>query len=211
MRFNLDLKDIKYVKLLYNDEFGDVVAVKAALKNITEREITICSRFEDGCNIIYPQTVILSIVCNDGLYKTKAKLKNIENDEPYSFFYLETPDGVEYQQNREFFRIRESRPCSYTVEKDYEDISYDGETFDISANGISIVLPSLVVSESPALLTIDMPNRKITTKISYVRSEKLDIGYKISFSYLNMSNPDRDYISQFCIKKQLEEKRHYYY
>ena len=29
MRFNLDLKDIKYVKLLYNDEFGDVVAVKA--------------------------------------------------------------------------------------------------------------------------------------------------------------------------------------
>lgn len=211
MRFNLDLKDIKYVKVLYNDEFGDMVTIKAALKNITEREITICSKFEDGCNIVYPQTVILSIVCSDGLYKTKAKLKKIENDEPYSFFYLETPDGVEYQQNREYFRIRETRPCTYLVEKDYDEISLEGETFDISANGISIILPTLVVSETPAQLKISMPEKEITTKVNYVRSEKLDKGYKISFSYLNMSNPDKDYISQVCIKKQLEQKRSIYY
>lgn len=211
MRFNLDLKDIKYVKLLYNDEFGDVVTIKAALKNITEREVTVCSKFEDGCNIIYPQTVILSIVCNDGLYKTKARLKNVENDEPYSFFYLETPDGVEYQQNREYFRIRENCPCTYTVDNDGDEVVLEGETYDLSANGISIIINSLIVSETPAKLMISMPDKKITTKINYVRSEKLDKGYKVSFSYLGMSNPDRDYISQVCIKKQLEEKRSIYY
>ena len=211
MRFNLDLKDIKYVKLLYKDDFGDMVTVKAALKNITEREVTICSKFEDGCNIEFPQTVVLSIVCNDGLYKTKARLKSVENDEPYSFFYLETPEGVEYQQNREYFRIREARPCKYIVDNDGDDVELTGETYDISANGISIIVPSLVVSDAPAELNISMIDKDIKTKVAYVRSEKLDNGYKVSFSYLGMSTPDRDYISQFCIKKQLEQKRSFYY
>ena len=49
--------------------------------------------------------------------------------------------------------------------------------------------------------------RMVRANIKYIRSEKLDDGYKISFAYTNISDSDRDYISQVCIKKQLEQKR----
>lgn len=207
MRFNLDLKDIKYVKLQYKDSLGKLVEVKAALKSITNHEITICSKFEDGCNIEYPQNVVISIICSDGLYKTSAELKSIKTERPYAFLYLKTPENIEYQQNRDFFRIKTSLPCTYYVETEYDEFTLECKTYDISANGISIVLPNLLISRTPAELTISMPERKIKTKINYIRSEKIDIGYKVSFSFLGMSNSDSDYISQFCIKRQLEEKR----
>ena len=62
-----------------------------------------------------PQEIMLSIICNDGLYKTKAQLRRLENEEPYAFWFVQTPQGLEYQQNREYFRIIADYECIYSL------------------------------------------------------------------------------------------------
>jgi len=78
---------------------------------------------------------------------------------------------------------------------------------DISANGVSIIIPELAFSETGSDIEIMLNERIIQAKVQYVRSEKLDEGYKVSFTYSNISDADRDFISKVCIKKQLEQKR----
>ena len=52
---------------------------------------------------------------------------------------------------------------------------------------------------------------EIKTRVRHVRSEKTENGYKHSFFFVNISNNDRDFISQVCLKKQLEAKRNSIY
>ena len=72
MRFNLDLKNIKYVKIFVQNKFGDCISLKTALKSINEREIIVCGKCDGENNIEFPQSVVLNIVCGDGLYKTET-------------------------------------------------------------------------------------------------------------------------------------------
>lgn len=207
MRFNLNLEDIKYIKILYSDINGNPVSVKVAIKSVNEREILACGKFEDGLTINVPQEITLSFVCNDGLYRTKTKLKSIENDDPYTFFALETPQGLEYQQNREYFRVTAEYDCIYSIINDGKIREFPTRTFDISANGISIFLPMHIISQDDCEISILINGKKITAKIRFIRSEKVDSGYKLSFTYTKISEQDRDFISQVCIKKQLEERK----
>ena len=207
MKFNLNLDDIKYIKILYKDINANPCTTKAAIKSVNQREIIACARFEDGLELETPQEIILSIVCKDGLYRTKTKLKSIDNAEPYIFFALETPQNVEYQQNREYFRVLAEYNCIYTITSENQIKKFTTHTYDISANGVSIVMPVHEISTDDADIEIDFNNIKIAAKIKYVRSEKLEDGYKLSFTYSGISNLDRDFISQVCIKKQLEQKR----
>ena len=172
-----------------------------------EREIIACSRYESVLDVDYPQDVTLSIVCNDGLYRTKTRLKSFEADEPYTFFYLETPQNIEYQQNREYFRVPMAYRCTYSIVLNREPIKIEAKTVDISANGVSIIAPQLIVLDRDIDLALDINGKIINTKSKFVRSEKLDNGYKISFMYKKITENDRDIISQACIKKQLEQKR----
>ena len=205
MKFNLNLEDIKYIKILYKDNNGSPCTHKAAIKSVTEKEFLICGKFEDDLRIAAPQEVTLSIVCNDGLYRTKTKLKYTYNEEPYVFFALEVPQGLEYQQNREYFRVAADYECVYTVETTNRR-EYKSHVCDISANGVSIILPFHDVADE-AEIEISFDEIKIAAGIRYVRSEKVDEGYKLSFTYSAISNLDRDFIAQICIKKQIEQKR----
>lgn len=207
MHFNFNLEDIKYIKILYRNNEGNPSTVKAAIKTMNDREIVSCIKYEEGVKVATPQDITLSVVCGDGLYRTRTKLKSVDEDDPYIFFILETPQGMEYQQNREYFRITGSYDCMYYVTNDEETKCYTTKTVDISANGISIVIPELIFSEEGSEIEIMLNERIIQAKIQYIRSEKLDEGYKISFTYANISNTDRDFISKVCIKKQLEQKR----
>ena len=207
MKFNLNIDDIKYIKLLYREQNNSPANIKAAIKSINERELIACVRYEELIEIKTPQTITLSIICNDGLYRTQTTLKSVSVEEPYIFFYIETPTGLEHQQNREYFRILAEYDCSYIVTVDDEVQTYVTKTFDISANGVSIMMPAHVFSEEDADLDIMVDERIVHTKIRYIRSEKLDNGYKLSFTFSNISNSDRDYISGVCIKKQLDMKR----
>lgn len=207
MKFSFKLEEIKYVKLGYRDSEGFIENSKAAIKEINEKQILACAKFNDGLELELPQEIDFSVICNDGIYKTKTILKSVERDEPYVFFILETPVGIEYQQNREYFRVPVKYNCVYKVWEDGQYVQYSAKTADISANGVSIVLPTHAVSEEISELIININEIQIVTKVHYVRSEKIDEGYRISFSYASISELDRDFISQVCIKKQLEQRR----
>lgn len=207
MRFNLDLDEIRYIKLLYKDSEDRPCVTKAAIKHIDSHEIFACSRFEEELNIVTPQEITLSIVCNDGLYRTKTVLKSAENDEPYAFFAMEIPQGLEYQQNREFFRVNANYDCTYIYDADESVININTKTYDLSANGVSILVKNHPVTVSNGVINLAIDAKEIQTKVRYVRSEKVQDGYKISFTFTNIKEQDRDLISQACIRKQLEQRR----
>ena len=211
MKFNIDLNSVKYIKINYKDSNENSCFTKAALKKVNDREILACRRFEDGLMVETPQEVTLSIVCNDGLYRTKTVLKSAENDEPYTFFILETPSGIEYQQNREYFRVALNYDCIYTTSSYYETKQIKVQTYDISANGISLIFPIHEVSVENAKLYLKINDREIETRLKFIRSEKSDDGYKFSFMFSKISVSDQDFISQLCIKKQLEQRRRFIY
>lgn len=207
MKFNFNIEDIKYVKISYKDNFGESHLVKAGIKNITEREITVCSKFEDGLEIETPQEVSLNIVCKEGMYKTKTTLKSIENDEPYTFFFLTAPQGIEYHQDREYFRVALKMDCAYLVRHEGELLKIDAETVDLSANGICIRTSVLRVTEKDAYVSLKLGVKNLQVRVKYVRSEKVNNSYLMSFAFVNLAESDRDLISQICIKKQLEQRR----
>ena len=207
MKFNLNIENIKYVKVLYAGSEGNPVSVKAAIKKIDDKEIVACIRFEDKFCIKAPQQVTLSIVCSEGLYRTKTKLRSYTCEPPYTFLYIEAPGSLEYQQNREYFRIPAVHKCVYYVNNNGQPAVFSAQTTDISANGVSIILPVHVFSEEDAEIEMMLDEKMVSAKVRYVRSEKVKDGYKLSFTYTKISNKDRDLISQMCIKKQLEEKR----
>jgi c-di-GMP-binding flagellar brake protein YcgR len=207
MKFNLSIDNIKYVKLLMANSEGNPISVKAAIKKMDEKEIVTCFKIENDFNIKNPQQITLSIICEEGLYRTQTQLKSCSCEAPYIFISLETPSSLEYQQNREYFRIPALYNCVYYVNNNGQPASFNATTADISANGVSIILPVHVFSEEDAEIEMMVKEKLITAKIRYVRSEKIPDGYKLSFTYSDISNRDRDYISQICIQKQLEDKR----
>ena len=147
MKFSFKLEEIKYVKLGYKDSEGYIENSKAAIKEINEKQILACARFNDGIELDLPQEIDFSVICNDGIYKTKTILKSVEKDEPYVFFVLETPVGIEYQQNREYFRVPVKYDCIYNIREDGSIKEFSAQTADISANGVSIILPTHTISE----------------------------------------------------------------
>lgn len=207
MKFNLSIDNIKYVKILYANSNGNPVSIKAAIKRIDDREIITCVKYDDDIEIKTPQNVTLSIVCSEGLYRTQTKLKSYSCEDPYIFMYLETPASLEYQQNREYFRVPAAYNAVYYVKNNGQPAAFTTTTADISANGISINLPVHVFSEEDAEIEMMVEEKLICSKIRYIRSEKTDTGYKLSFKFVDISNRDKDFISQVCIKKQLDDKR----
>lgn len=206
MKFSFKPEDIKYIKILYKDLTQAPAVTKAGIKMITDREIIASGKFEDGLNITTPQEISLSIVCNDGIYRTMTSLKTVENDLPYAFFILETPQNVEYEQNREYFRVKANYKCLCNLASDNLK-KYEAETYDISASGISIISPTEFINAGQAELLIQFGIKTVQAKALFVRSEKFNKGYRISFAYTRISESDRDFISQVCIKKQLEQRR----
>lgn len=203
MKFSFKLEEIKYIKISYKDSEGFADSFKGAIKVINDKEIIACTKFKDDFDIEIPQEIDFSVICNDGIYKTKTILKSTKNEEPYVFLTLQTPVGIEYQQNREYFRVPAQYSCIYRIKEN----EYSATTSDISANGVSIVLPNHIISENLSELIINIDGVQIFTQVQYIRSEKFDNDYKISFKFEKISELDRDFISQVCIKKQLEEKR----
>ncbi len=206
MRFDFSIDDIKYIKIQFNEESG-LRSIKAAIRSINEREITANAKYEEGLQVKAPQEVTLSVVCSDGLYCTRTRLKTLENDEPYMFIALETPEGMEYQQNREYFRVPACFDAIYFPQVDGEIKKIDSKTVDISANGVCVILSEQIVSSKDSEMVLNINNKSISALVRYVRKEESIEGYKTSFAFTKILDSDRDFLSQVCIKKQLEYKR----
>ena len=203
MRFNLNLDDINYIKLLYKNSAGTGCCTKCAIRHMGEREIIACAKFDDGLKVDTPQEVTLSFVCDNGLYRTNTELKYVNFEEPYILFVLKTPQGFEYQQNREYFRVK--------IDEDAL-LSFEGKvipckTHDISANGVRLILPQKI--EIPQNVVIDLLLRPkgIKAKAGFVRYDEEDEILKASFNFIGLPESTVDVISQLCIQKQLEYKR----
>ena len=207
MQFSFDLDDIKYVKILYTDKDGNPNLIKANIKFVEANTIIIAKKIEDLPFIPTPQEITLSVICNDGLYRTKTLLKLTRYDEPNLFLYINIPQGMDYQQNREYFRVEVNLPCEYTYTEDNEIRKITTTTCDISANGVSVILPDNRENDTNTEIVIYVSNRTISAKLRYVRCDKIDYGYKLSYAFTQINEKDRDAISQMCIKKQLEQKR----
>lgn len=203
MQFNLNLENINYIKVIYQDSDGSARYVKAALRSLNEREIFACAKFEDGLVIQTPQEVSISFICENGLYRTTTMLKHIENDEPYVFFTLTTPQGIEYQQNREYFRVRMNDNAILK----FNNNIFACKMYDISANGVRLILDKDLQIPKFVELDILFADRSVKTKAKYIRTDNEDKIWKASFNFVNISENDVDYISKKCIQMQLSNRR----
>jgi c-di-GMP-binding flagellar brake protein YcgR len=207
MKFNLNIDNINYVKITYKDNEGFSHCTKAAIKRMNEREIFACAKFEDGLRVTVPQDVELNIASENGLYKANTQLKFIKNEAPYVFFTLKTPENMDYQQNREYFRVKlsENATISFGEGENIKHISC--ETYDISANGVRLIIDDNTAFPEEVLLTLYLPAKTITTEAKFIRNDREDNIIKASFSFNSLKDSDMDYISQICFKKQLETRR----
>lgn len=203
MKFNLEVENIKYLKIVYKDKNDVGHITKAAVKSVSEREIIACAKFEDGLNINTPQDVSLSFVCENGLYKAFSQLKYIENAAPYVLFAIKTPDEIEYRQSREYFRVK----MDANVLLSFGNNSVSCKIYDISANGIRLKLNEEIEIPKRVKLDILFADKEVKTDAEYIRTDNEDGILKASFCYKNLAENIRDIISQKCIQKQLIDKR----
>ena len=174
MKFNLNLDNINYIKIVYRDAQDTTCCSKAAIKHMGEREILACAKFEDMSVIKTPQEVTLSFVCDNGLYRTNTTLKYVNNNDPYTYFALQTPEGLEYQQNREYFRVHMEEDALLS----FEGKVIPAKTHDISANGVRLILPEKM--KIPEDVIIDLLFQPKSIKAKVVITTKLN---SINFSY----------------------------
>jgi c-di-GMP-binding flagellar brake protein YcgR len=114
---------------------------------------------------------------------------------------------MDYQQNREYFRVKLQESASITYEKNEEQKQISVLTYDISAKGVCIELDEQVDFPEEVILSLFFPDKKIEVKGKYVRTDVEDNIIKASFQFDDIPQADLDYISQICFKKQLEERR----
>lgn len=207
MKFNLKPESINYIKINYKDTNNFLHVTKAGVKRIDSREIYASTKYEEDLHVNTPQEVELSFISDDGLYKTKTDLKYISKEEPYIFFSLKTPLEIEYFQNREYFRVKIEEDVIMTFIQNNEVKRITGKTHDISANGICVEISDYLEFPEEINITILFDKKEIKTKAKYIRTDTEDKLFKASFHFIDLKESDLDFISQFCIKTQLENKR----
>ncbi len=207
MNFNLNLDNINYIKIVYCDREGSTRCIKATIKNLGEREIYACAKIENGISIQTPQDIMLSFISDNGLYRTNTVLKYIVFQEPFVYFAMKAPEGLDYQQNREYFRVKSSEKVLINYIKNEEKQTVTCLAHDISANGIRVELDSRIDFPEDVSLKIIFENKEISTDAKFIRIDEEDDILKAAFYYTNLKEQDRDFISQQCIKRQIEEKR----
>ena len=207
MKFNLNSENINYVKITYKDRDDFAHCVKAAVRFIGEHEILACVKMDENLNIAVPQEVDLGIACDNGLYRTKTILKKTEKEPPLLLFSMQKPEDVEYQQKREYFRVKLNENANIIFNEGEREITIPAITYDISANGVRIELDKEISFPPQVRLMLFLPQRNIDVSAQYIRNDVEDQIIKASFQFVVISQSDSDYISQLCLQKQLEERR----
>jgi len=207
MKFNLNAENVNYIKISYRDKDNFVHCIKAAIRYINQIEILASAKTDEYSFISSPQTVELGIACDNGLYKAKTILQRVEYDSPYILFSLKRPEEMEFHQNREYFRVKIQENVNISYEIDDGTNLLSSVTYDLSAKGVRIELEKEVEFPDEVTLSLFFQNRIIEVKAKYIRTDIDDNIIKASFQFIDIKQPDLDFISQICFKKQLEERR----
>ena len=187
MKFNLNLSDINYIKLVFQDRQEKEHCLKASIKWLGEREIYACTKYEDELFIRTPQEIKLSFVSNNGLYTTNTTLKHTERNDSHIFFTLKTPEETEYRQSREYFRVKLEEAVIIYYQNGDSLTRLTCKTHDISANGVQVQFYEDVYIPGIVDMTILFEKRTIKTQAKLVRIDKEEKINKAAFSYLNIS------------------------
>ena len=212
MNFNLKSDDIDYVKILYKDAHDFIHVAKTHIKNLTELEVYVFIKKEEFEKLPAPQEVSVGFATKNGLYKAETTLKYTRYEEPYLYIALKTPTEVEYQQNREYFRVNIEKDVIISYKKEEEFKTINCNTYDLSANGIRVKLDCEIDFPEEVYMDVKLDKKTIHAKAKYIRTDVIDGTVKASFvfsafNFVEIGEADMDYISQVCIQKQLEDKR----
>ena len=205
MKLNFNLDDIKYLRLEYGTDGRDF-STKLALKEKRENDFIAIIPADNEFSLHTPQKVFLTFICDDGLYKTRTTVKEIIKDDEFYNVVIDNPETLDYQQNREYYRILAEYDCIYTVETADGMESFNAVTYDISAGGVSIITTENIVPTRETSLVIFMPDRDLKTHLQFVRCEALENNeYKLSFIFTDLAEKDFEMLSELCVKKQLSQ------
>ena len=208
MKLNLNIDNVNYIKIVYKDKNDYAHCIKASLKRMDEREIVACAKFEESLLINVPQEVMINIACDNGLYKAATQLKHIEKEEPYIFFTMIAPEEIDYQQKREYFRVKINENALISYEEEGEKVKNIAcETYDLSANGVRLILDARYNIPSVVNIKLYLSKKIIDVNARYIRTDEEDNILKASFSFADLQESDLDCISQICFQKQLEARR----
>lgn len=207
MKFNLVKENINYVKITYLDKDNFSHCIKTAVRLINETEILTSVKLEEGTFIPVPQSVDIGIACDNGLYKSKTILRSVEFDDPYTFLSLKKPEDTEFQQNREYFRVKIQENATISFEKEEVKSQLSAITYDLSAKGVRIELDEEIDFPEEVTISLFFQNKRVDIPSKYVRNDNEDNILKASFRFTDISQADLDFISQICFKKQLEDRR----
>ena len=202
MKLSFNIDDIKYLELTYTIE-GKEVTSRLALKEKRENDFIAIINESDEKLISTPQKAYLNFVTNDGLYKTNATLKEVIFDNNETTFIIENPLTLDYQQNREYFRILAEYDCIYTIETNDGIESFNATTYDISAGGVSILMNQNLLSIDDASILIFLKDGDLKSHLKFVRSEAFEGAFKLVFEYTDLSEQDFERLTNLCVKKQL--------
>jgi len=207
MKFDLSKENINYLKITYNDKDGFAHCVKSAIRLIGEYELLASAKFDEELSIETPQEVELGIACDNGLYKSKAVLQKVEKNSPYIMFTMLKPEEMEYQQKREYFRVKLQEDATVYYAENEQKKKLSAVTYDISANGVRIELDEKIDFPEEVKIVLYLPQKTVEALAKYVRIDDEDKKLKASFHFIDIAQSDLDYISQICFAKQLEERR----
>ena len=203
----LSTENINYIKITCCDRWDNEHTIKATLKSVTPNDLKVCAKIEDKLFIDTPQQVEMFIITSDGKFNTTTTLKYTEYDAPYMFFILNKNSNFSFQQSREYFRIKYKEGAIISFNDGDENKRIVCNTIDISANGVKLELPSRYNIPKNVSLLLIIDRKEFNIPASLVRISNENETPSASFCFDNLKEQEVDFISKFCIQKQLEEKR----
>lgn len=202
MKLHFNLEDIQYIKL-YCINNGHPDTIKLALKEKKEFSFTATAPANEDFLIETPQKVSISFVCNDGLYKTTTTIEEIIYEGNSLTFEIANPESLDFQQNREYYRVLAEYDCIYTIDTGDDVESYNATTYDLSAGGVSIITQTNIIPTRETSIIICMPTGDLKAHLKFVRCEAWEDDYKMSFVFTDLTDKDYETLSKLCINKQL--------
>ena len=207
MGFDFNKAVINYIQVSYKLSDTTLCTYKAGLHSFDEKTLIVAIKTDEDIKLSKSQELIIDIVCTDGLYKGSTILKYFKRERQYIYLFLTKPLDLRLYQNREYFRVAAQLDCICLIKENGRFNQYSAETLDISANGVCILLNKWISSNDTVTLVLNINNKKLNITANLVRIENFKEKYKASFMYSQILEQDRDSIAQFCIQKQLQDRR----
>lgn len=212
--------DIKSVRLVAGD---DIITEGVEVKHLQSDEMLVTTR---GSREAVEAGGLVKIVmfCSNGVFIFDTEVIRIENNFPYLFWYLKAPTEFEIRQQREFYRTRFNLKSTLTIIfNNGEKLVYEGNTFDISGSGASLLVSlgsenatvvellakSTIKNYAKMGLCLHFEGRNINTKVEFVHKRVLNENNNFTvyaFKFARISPADSEFITKQCFSKQLQEQ-----